>query len=227
MSPSLAIIAALPREIALLVRGTKPDAALLRSGIYLYRLPEATVVAAGMGGARAAFAVQAALAGGPVRTLISTGLAGSCTPSLRAGDVAEPATVIDVKTGERYFAGALQGTVLVTTDAVAGIDEKHRLAAAYAADLVDMEAATVARLALAHGLRFRAIKAVSDGHDFELAVLSRFTGRRGSFRTGAFALHTALRPHTWLGAVRLGRNSGRALAALTARLRQVMDEEAG
>lgn len=225
MSPSLVIIVALPREIALLVRGTKPDPALLRSGIHLYRQPKAILVAAGMGGTRASLAVEAALAAAPGSMLISAGLAGSCTPSLRPGDVAEPGKIIDVKTGERFLTDAPPGIVLVTADAIAGINEKYRLAAAYAADMVDMEAATVARLAVAHGLRFRAIKAISDGHFFELPALSRFTGKRGSFRTGAFALHTALRPQTWAKDMQLGRDSRRALAALAARLRQVMDEE--
>ena len=58
----IAIIAALPREIAELVRGVPADATLRHRGISLYRLPNAVVVAAGMGAARAEMAVQAALA---------------------------------------------------------------------------------------------------------------------------------------------------------------------
>jgi adenosylhomocysteine nucleosidase len=108
--------------------------------------------------------------------------------------------------------------VLVTTETIAGIREKTRLATSYDAALVDMEAATVARLARAHGLGFRAIKAISDAHDFEIAALARFAGKQGSFRTGAFALHTALRPHLWAKAAKLGRDSNRALAKLHATL---------
>jgi adenosylhomocysteine nucleosidase len=69
---------------------------------------------------------------------------------------------------------------------------------------------------------FRAIKGISDGHDFELESLSRFAGPRGSFRTAAFALHTALRPQQWSRAAQLGRDSSRALTALTAALREVI-----
>ena len=226
MTPArIAIIAALPREIAALVRGHAPDRELLRRGIHLYRLPQAIVASAGMGAERATLAVQAALAAAPVATLISVGLAGSCTPGLRPGDLAEAVTVIDVKTGERFFTDAPQGIVLVTADTIAGIEEKHRLAAAYQADLVDMEAATVARLAAANGLRLRAIKAVSDGHLFELPALNQFTGRHGSFRVGAFALHVALRPRLWSRAAQLGRDSNRALAVLTERLQQVLRDE--
>jgi adenosylhomocysteine nucleosidase len=225
MYASLAIIAALPREITALVRGCSADRALLRDGVHLYRLKSAVVVAAGMGAARATVAVQAAMANAPIRTLVSVGLAGACSAELAAGDVAEASLVIDARTGERFSVGTAKTCVLVTTDAIASVHEKARLAASYGASLVDMEAATIARLALAKELEFRAIKAVSDAHDFELASLSRFAGKHGSFRTGAFALHTALRPRHWSKAALLGKNSNRALAALHERLLQVIEEE--
>jgi adenosylhomocysteine nucleosidase len=225
MSVTLAIIAALPREIAALVHGTPPDRALLRDGVHLYRLNNAIVVAAGMGSARATIAVQAAVKNASVRTLISVGLAGGCSPELSAGDVAEASLVVDARTGERFSVGVAKTCVLVTSDAIASVHEKARLAASYGAALVDMEAASVARLALANGVEFRAIKAVSDAHDFELASLSRFAGKHGSFRTGAFALHTAVRPHHWKKAAQLGRDSNRGLAGLHARLTQVIAEE--
>ncbi len=102
--------------------------------------------------------------------------------------------------------------------------EKARLAERYGASLVDMEAATVARMALARGLGFRAIKGVSDGYDFELGALGKFEGERGSFRTGAFAGYTAVRPWTWGKAMELGRGSAKALGALEAVLRGVLAE---
>ena len=225
--PTLAIIAALPREIAGLVRGVSTDRELQRRGVHLYRLPDAIVVTAGMGATRVTLAVEAALHSAPVTTLISVGLAGGCSPSFTSGVVEEVALVIDARTGERFISStATSGPTLATVDAVAGVQEKARLAATYGAALVDMEAATVARLALANGLRFRAIKAVSDAHSFELPSLARFSGRRGEFRAAAFALHLALRPQHWSKAVQLGRDSHRALSALTARLQQLMREEA-
>jgi adenosylhomocysteine nucleosidase len=225
MPAKIAIIAALPREIAALVRGVAPDAGLRASGIYLYRLPGVVVVAAGMGALRATLAVEAARKAAPQAALISVGLAGACTPDMAAGSVVEIALIIDARTGERFSSSVLTtGPTLATVESVAGVQEKARLAATYGAALVDMEAATVVRLAMAHGQEFRAIKAVSDAHDVELASLAQFTGRHGSFRTAAFALHTALRPHHWPRAVQLGRDSHRALAALTARLRDVLQE---
>jgi len=225
--PTIAIIAALPREIAGLVRGVPADRELLRRGVHVYRLPDAIFVTAGMGATRVTLAVEAALHSAPVTTLISVGLAGGCSPSFTSGVVEEVALVIDARTGERFISStATSGPTLATVDAVAGVQEKARLAATYGAALVDMEAATVARLALANGLRFRAIKAVSDAHSFELPSLARFSGRRGEFRAAAFALHLALRPQHWSKAVQLGRDSHRALSALTAKLQQVVREEA-
>jgi adenosylhomocysteine nucleosidase len=215
MPPRLAIIAALPREIAVLVRGTKPDVELLRGGIHLYRLPHAIVVAGGMGSQRVTQAFQAAVAAAPITAVVSTGLAGACTSALAVGDVVEATTVIEARTGERFAARASQTPyVLVTTETIASIREKARLAETYAAAVVDMEAATIARLAAAHSLSFRAIKAISDAYDFELESLARFAGKNGHFRTGAFALHTALRPQSWPKAMQLGRASTGALANL-------------
>ncbi len=227
MNPRIAIIAALPREISGLVGKHAPDPVLLRQGIHLYDLGSAVVVGAGMGGTRASLAFEAAMASGPVRLALSAGLAGSCAPQLTAGSVAEASAVIDARTGERFSGSTtVPGVTLATTAAIASVGEKSRLAATYGAAMVDMEAATVARLARAHGIPFRAVKGISDAHDFELASLSRFEGRHGHFRTAAFALHTALRPHLWRPAAKLGRESNRALAALWVCLRGIMDGSA-
>ncbi len=215
-----AIIAALPREIASLVRGVQPDERLRRDRIFVYRLPSAVVACAGMGAERAVLAVRAALEAGAKGLLVSAGLAGACNPELKAGQVVEAKLVIDVRSGERFTSGS-DGVVLVTSPSLASVAEKRRLRASYNASLVDMEAAAVARQAQTHGLEFRAIKAVSDEHDFELAGLARFASPDGKFRVGAFALHTAVRPQRWPGAIRLGSGSRKALAGLTEVLRDL------
>ncbi|MGA8937762.1 MAG: phosphorylase [Acidobacteriaceae bacterium] len=225
MPAKIGIIAALPREIARLVKGIKPDADLLRDEVWLYRLEGAVVVAAGMGGERAVVAVEAALASGEVEVVVSTGLAGGCAAGIAAGTVLEASMVVDVRTGERFATSAGAGVTLATAETIASVGEKARLARDYGAALVDMEAAPVGRLALAKGLGFRAIKGVSDEYDFELGTLAEFEGERGCFRTGAFALHTALRPWTWGKAMTLGRGSAKALVALEAVLREVVTAE--
>jgi adenosylhomocysteine nucleosidase len=233
----VAIIAALPREVLQLVWGLKPDRELKRRGVTLFRMPNAVVAMAGMGAERVTLAVEAALARFHAGMLVSAGLAGACDPWLQPGWAAEATTVVDAGTGERYATDASKGSaldprlgtrptrdslLLVTQPAIASVAEKARLHRAYGAAMVDMEAATVARLARAHGLAFRAIKGISDAHGFELEGLGQFVGDRGEFRTAAFALHTALRPWTWRKAMELGQGSNVALGALTARLRQVI-----
>ena len=216
----IAIVAALPREVASLVRGTPPDPQHKRLGIFLYRLPSAIVVCGGMGSVRVTLAVRAALESSTISQFISAGLAGACDPSTQVGTVVEAATVIDAQSSARFTAASGSAT-LVTTHSIASIHEKQRLFASYGASVVDMEAATVARLAEINNLPFRALKGVSDSHDFELSALSRFASPHGHFRTGAFALHTALRPHRWRQTMKLGSGSQRALRALTEALKEI------
>ena len=227
MHPKLAIIAALPREVAALVRGVPPHATFQERGILLYQLPNAIIVAGGMGGMRATLAFEAARAMAPIEHVISAGLAGACTSGLRGGDIAEAAVVVEERTGERFeVITSPDPHVLVSSGAIADVKEKNRLAETYGAAMVDMEAATIARLSLAHGVTFRAIKAISDGHEFEMPSLSLFADHNGHFRTGAFAMHTALRPQQWGKAIELGNASKHALTKLHEALRQAMAESA-
>jgi adenosylhomocysteine nucleosidase len=220
MSQFPAMIAALPREVKGLVRGW--NARELPGKVFVYTNGSAVVACAGMGAARAALAVQAALAAGPVTALISVGLAGACDPALEVGDLVRAGVVVDSRTGER-FANPRFESVVVTGDSIASMREKARLFASYRAAAVDMEAAAVARLAQAHGLEFQAIKVISDAADFELADLGKFATPDGQFRETAFAVHAMLRPHLWSKLVQLAGNSGRALKALTAALENELD----
>jgi adenosylhomocysteine nucleosidase len=215
-----AIIAALPREVKALVKGWQRRD--LPGNIAVYTNRHAVVVCAGMGAARAALAVEAAMAAMPVTCLISTGLAGACNPKLRVGDIVRAGVVIDATTREQFSDAQFQH-VLVSTDKIASVHEKARLHAELLADAVDMEAAAVGRIAHERGLEFQVLKAISDEASFELADLSRFTTANGQFREAAFALHAALRPAMWSKVIELGRNSGIALAALTAALRRELD----
>ncbi|MDR3745183.1 MAG: phosphorylase [Acidobacteriaceae bacterium] len=215
-----AIIAALPREIAALVKGWERRSPA--RGVAVYSNGEAVVACAGMGVARVALAVQAAMDALPVTDLLSVGLAGACDPKLRVGELVRAGVVLDSRTGER-FEDSPFSQLLVSSDAIASVREKARLHATCYAHAVDMEAASVARLARERGLGFHAIKVISDEADFELAELARFSTADGQFREGAFALHAALHPAMWSKVIALGRNSGKAVAALTVALRGELD----
>lgn len=212
--PRPVFIAALPREIAPLVRryGLRAEPDFLARGIHVYGYVNAIFACAGMGAHRASLAVEAALSLCPASQLISVGWAGSCTDGYRAGDVIRANIVVDAKTGERYFTEERgqskrgQETV-VTVAAPASAQEKQRLGLSYYAAAVDMEAATVARIARARELPFYAIKAISDDADFELPDMARFTTPDGQFREAAFGLHVALRPALWKLVLTLAKSS--------------------
>jgi adenosylhomocysteine nucleosidase len=237
----VAIVAALPRELLGLAKEPGFGSPVKANGLWRAEAPHTVLVTAGMGPERVTLAVEAALASGDVDLLVSAGLAGACEALLEPGFVAEATEVVDARTGERYrtdaTAGVLidtrfgsrkevaKGIVLVTAPQIVTVAEKSRLRQTYGASMVDMEAATVARLARAHGVRFRAVKGISDGPEFELGGLSRFTGKRGEFLTARFALHTMLRPWTWSKAMELGKWSNLALGGLRGKLRQILAEE--
>ena len=126
----IAIVAALQREIASLVKGWQSDPALAKRNIFVSWNENVVVACAGMGAARVALAVEAAIAHGPVTEIWSVGFAGACNPHLRAGNEIHAGVVIDAMTGER--SETEQGTqVLVTVETPASVAEKARLVAAY------------------------------------------------------------------------------------------------
>ncbi len=88
---------------------------------------------------------------------------------------------------------------------------KQELLARYGADVVDMEAAAVAQVAEARGLKFAALKAISDEAAFVMPPLDRFIDENGRFATGSFLMYVALRPRWWssLGNTEAKQRSGR------------------
>lgn len=215
-----AIIAALPREVKHLVRGW--HAQRLPNRTIVYTNDFAVVACAGMGSARATLAVQAAMAVKPVTTLFSVGLAGACDPSLRVADIVRAGVVVDTQSGERYSNSQFK-QILVSEPAIASVKEKQRLYESYRASAVDMEAATVARIAQAHNLNFQAIKVISDVASFELQELARFSTHDGQFREAAFAAYSAARPRLWPKLFQLAGDSKRALQSLTTELESQLD----
>ncbi|MGB8480559.1 MAG: phosphorylase [Acidobacteriaceae bacterium] len=229
--PRIAILAALPREVAPLVRHwaatpLKPKDGLNGppsddKGMRLWENEHAIVACAGMGRARVALALELAEARGPLRSVISVGYAGALREKMRIDGVYWPSIVIDGQTGERFACEDGEG-VLVTADHVVGRDEKPKLATQWNADLVDMEAATVARLAKLRALPFRTVRAISDPVDDNLPDLSRFTNVRGGFQGASFAMYVALHPWLIPTTIRLGKQSSRASQAIAAALLQIL-----
>jgi adenosylhomocysteine nucleosidase len=215
----IAIIAALPGELKPLVRGWERLPTAKGSGISMWRRPEAessdetVAVCAGMGAAAARRAFTAAEFGGVLDMVLSVGWAGALTDSEDVGLVMSE--VIDAQTGECFFLTTGKRKLrVVTTVAVADAREKRRLAQTYGAAMVDMEAATVARLAQMRGIPMVCIKAVSDGLDTRLPDINPFIDVAGQMKMGAFLAHVAIRPQYWGPLVDMGRRTASASNAI-------------
>jgi adenosylhomocysteine nucleosidase len=114
----------------------------------------------------------------------------------------------------------------VTSPIVANEAEKQRLAVTYKADLVDMEAAAIARLAQMRGIPFYAIKGVSDGFTDKLPDFNRFIRPDGQFDLTGMVLFSILRPWYWPSLVRMGENSKKASQSIREALLDFLDERA-
>jgi adenosylhomocysteine nucleosidase len=230
----VALIAALPGELKPLVRGW---AHRRRNGIDLWRQTvgrtEWVAACAGAGPEAAGRAFHEARLTGPLACVYSVGLAGALRTGLPAGTVHVISGVIDTRTQERFDAGgarppgALAPTTcwLLTHPRVANQAEKEQLAAAFGGDLVDMEAAEIARQAVVHGIEFHCLKGISDELTDRLPDLNRFITPAGRFQLGRFVIFAAFRPQHWPALIRLGRNSGRATRGLAEHLRQTLNSK--
>lgn len=210
----IAIVAAMEREVWPLVKdwGTAQKQYDGRSFKFFEKSP-AVLICGGIGSEAARRAAEAVISLYQPQVIISAGFAGGLDPSLNAGQMLTPRHVVDVKDGSRTDSGAGEGT-LVSFESVANVEQKAKLADAYGAHAVDMEAAAVARSAEAHGIKFMACKVISDTHDSRLPPIMQFV-RNGSFNTAGFVAHVAIRPWLWGSVVKLARNSAIAARVLS------------
>jgi adenosylhomocysteine nucleosidase len=251
----IAIVAAMAGELKLLVRGWEHERRA-GVDVWRWKFDEGVWVAAcaGAGVTAATRAFAAAEKDGPLTVVISIGWVGALTEALETGRAYLVAGVIDVRTGERFEAlslsqtsnglsdpthrdesamnGAQTGNVgqsdvlLVTSPIVADEAEKRRLAAAYGADMVDMEASAVARLAQMRGIPFYSIKGVSDGLTDKLPDFNRFIRPDGRFDMTGMVLFSILRPWYWPSLVRMGENSNKASQSMREAVLDFLDERA-
>jgi adenosylhomocysteine nucleosidase len=221
----LAIVAALDREVSPLIRPWPACEKQFAGRTFrFFEADNAVLVCGGIGANAARRATEAVIASYAPEIVYSAGFAGALDPSLKIGQIVVPRRVIDVGDSRSVDTGIGEG-VLLTCNSVASPEQKSKLAESFGACAVDMEAAAVALAAEARGIRFAAVKAISDEKDFELPAMDEFISPDGSFRTRQFALFVALRPWLWATALRLARNSARASHALCNWLEQMIESE--
>jgi adenosylhomocysteine nucleosidase len=228
-----AIIAALPGELKPLVRLWPHEK---RGKIDLWRWPflnthgdkgEWLAACAGAGIEAATRAFAEIEKSGPIDQVISVGWAGALHKVIEPGLVYSICGVIDARTGEMTPTADWRDDIwLVTSPIVANEAGKQRLAAAYKADLVDMEAAAIARLAQMRSIPFYCIKAVSDGFHDKLPDFNRFIRPDGQFDMAGMVLFSILRPWHWPSLMRMGENSRKASQSIRDSLLDFLDERA-
>jgi adenosylhomocysteine nucleosidase len=179
----------------------------------------------GADAARRAFA--AAEADGPLDMVLSVGWAGALTSDIEPGEAFAMSILLDAQTGEQFqLTGGKRKLMLVTTARVANEAEKVRLRETYpGAVMVDMEAATIARMAQIRGIPIGCIKGVSDGVSARLPDLNFFISPRGQLRMMPFLVHLALHPKYWRSVGQLGRNSAKAAQAICDAVLEFMEEK--
>jgi adenosylhomocysteine nucleosidase len=218
--PEIAIVAAMEREIHGLVRKWRvAEREFSGRRFRFFESADCVAVCSGVGPDGARRATEAIISLYKPGLVQSVGFAGALDNTLIVGQVLEIRQVVDARDGSRTDTG-LGSAVLVSFPSVAGPDQKAKLAAAYQAQAVDMEAASVAKGAEAHGLRFAAIKVISDEAGFPMPSTESFVAKDGEFQAGRFALHAAVRPWMWGTVLRLARNSKLASNRLSAYLEQ-------
>ena len=227
--PIIAIIAALEHELRPLInKWPQTEAHHDGHSFTFYEGTYAVAVCSGIGSEPGRRAAEAIIAIYSPDLLISAGIAGGLTPDLKVGETIFPAVIIDARDSSRHETAIqnapisktpLAKTIVVSYPEIASAEQKQKLGKAYGAHAVDMEGASVARAAEAHGLPFVAIKSISDDVNFELPEMMPFF-RDGQFQAARFALHIVFRPWLWMKVLRLAQNTKLASENLCAWLRE-------
>lgn len=220
---NVAIVAAMEREIAPLVRGWQRGTLTSGQREFLCFERDGVVAAvSGIGCKNAELVARGVMAQYRPSLLISVGLAGALIRSLKAGSVFTPNVVVDASDGTEYRCTAdgnhVSGGVLVSAGEIAGAEAKQELVNRWHGLVVDMEAAGVAKVAQESQIGFRCVKAISDEADFAMPPMGKFLNAAGKFQSGKFALWAGVRPWQWAKVAALARNSKRATRALCNRL---------
>jgi adenosylhomocysteine nucleosidase len=203
----VAIVAALEREVWPLVKDWPCSRKQFDNQEFkFYEGERVVVICGGIGAGAARRASEAVITLYNPGVIISVGFAGALDPALAVGHAFTPRQVIDATDGSRTDCADGNG-ILLTFGNVADVEQKAKLGAAYGAHAVDMEAASVARSAEAHGLKFLACKAISDTSGSALPPMARFITNDGKFHTVKFLSFIAVRPWLWAKVRRLATNS--------------------
>jgi len=222
--PKFGIVAALEREVEEFTRKSAVSHRVHDGRtVKVFERGDTVLVCSGIGRQAARRATEALITLWHPETVQSVGYAGALTPALKVGELIRPARITDAGDGSSLEISHGHG-ILVTASCTATSEQKRRFAEMYRADAVDMEAAAVAKGAEARGIRFSALKVISDSVDFDMPPTDRFVTSEGQFRSGRFVLFAALRPWLWGTVATLAKNSKAATRVLCRALEKELVE---
>jgi len=225
MPPRIAIFCAIEEEIRPLVKSWQRRALKVGArSLPSYEGRGCLAVCVGMGAEPGRLAAEAVLEEFRPELMVSAGFAGALAETLQVGELIRPAALVDEVTGRRVEIAGGKG-IVVSSPRVAGPRQKRELAARFAAQAVDMEGAAVALVAAAYGVRFMAVKAVSDELDFPLPDFSLFTDSAGQLQRGRLIAFAMLRPWLWPRLMRLSGNCRRAARELCRALQHLIFQQ--
>lgn len=215
-----AVVAAMPIELAPLIGKLQSRQV---NGVDLFDLPNALIAVGGIGGRFARRAAEVAIQDAQPKRLISAGVAGAVSSKLKIGDVGRIREMVDVATEVRYSTTGGGDWVLATAQEVSDVAGKQALQSKYGADVVDMEGAAVAQVAMEHGLEFAGIKSISDDASFDMPPMGRFIDENGRFVTPRFLMYVALHPRWWPTLGKIKKNSDLATKNLCRKLEHLLN----
>lgn len=178
----ITIVSALKSEIAPFLEYYSAGNKTALAGGSLYRISgQFHFLRTGVGGAQAAKVLSAYLNSYQPQVLINIGLAGSLNSQIAPGSLFSineiHSTGRDAIQLPSWPGAELQSASLITVnEAVLSDEGRARLFARFGADLVDMEAYELARIARQHGISFFCFKIVSDdaGEEAEKQFMNNY-----------------------------------------------------
>ena len=172
-------------------------------------------------GGIARWAARAAIPPGSV--VVLAGVAGSLRATPSPGEAVEVSAVVD-EAGRRFAPEGHLTTLprarcLSAPEPIESTEAKRAEAARDRADVVDLESAEFARIAIERGWRWHVVRGISDGHlDALPPGIDRWTDADGRTRIGAVCGALLRRQATPGDLVRIGRASTAAMKAVSAAL---------
>lgn len=232
---SIGVIAAMPQEIAPLLRRVGPWRKEVADGFNLYRFElggvPVALVESGMGPLHASWAAAVLIERAAPALLLNYGFAGGVLPDLRVGDLVLAERVYFLKDGrlaampepDRHLGEKVWNTLAAAASTVRRgafitarvITSKNALAQSLEPELahpvLEMETAAVLRVAAEAGIPVVALRAVSDAADEELGFsLEEFCDDALRIRGSRVFLTIARKPWIIPQLLRLSGNTNRA-----------------